>query len=224
MSREIITNDFGEIKLGDNLLPGIVQQIEVDGNVRIDSEEVPGQSGASKQPQGFDDYKVTIRIALVTDDDSDCYDKVTLLEQSFKKVDAQAKPFIYRVINKHLAARGISQMVYQGLRTTDSSGTDVISAEISLLEYKPVIVKTEQAVVKVMTTEAPSANEQYVVKSGDSMYQIARTYGVSLADLEKANPQIDNPNLIYPGQQLNIPSNSSGTGGSGSPAIDDDLA
>lgn len=224
MSREIITDDFGEIKLGDVLLPGIIQQIEVDGNVRIDNQEVPGQSGATKQPQGFDDYNITIRIALVTDDETTCYDKVAQLDQSFKKVDAQAKPFIYRVVNKHLAARGISQLIYQGLRTTDGNSSDQIAAEISMLEYKPVIVKTEQAVTKAITTAAPSSNDQYVVKSGDSMYQIARTYGVSLADLENANPQVGNPNQIYPGQQLNIPGQSSGQTGPGSPAVDDDIA
>ena len=45
----------------------------------------------------------------------------------------------------------------------------------------------------------------YRVQSGDSMSAIASRLGVSLAALERANPQIANPNTIYPGQVLNVP-------------------
>ncbi|MBS2029769.1 MAG: LysM peptidoglycan-binding domain-containing protein [Deltaproteobacteria bacterium] len=45
----------------------------------------------------------------------------------------------------------------------------------------------------------------YKVKSGDTLSGIAKQFGVSLAELEKANPQIPNPNRIYSGEPLNIP-------------------
>ena len=44
----------------------------------------------------------------------------------------------------------------------------------------------------------------YIVKKGDTLWGIARAYGVKLADLIAANPQIKNPNLIYPGDRVNI--------------------
>jgi tyrosinase len=34
---------------------------------------------------------------------------------------------------------------------------------------------------------------------------IARRFGVSLTALERANPQIADPNRIFPGQVINIP-------------------
>ena len=43
------------------------------------------------------------------------------------------------------------------------------------------------------------------VKSGDTMSALAKKAGVSLADFIAANPQITNPNLIRPGQVLNVP-------------------
>ncbi len=43
------------------------------------------------------------------------------------------------------------------------------------------------------------------VRSGDTLSAIAQRNNVSLSDLIKANPQVSNPNLIYPGQQLNLP-------------------
>lgn len=48
--------------------------------------------------------------------------------------------------------------------------------------------------------------QQYVVKPNDTLYLIAKEFDVPLAQLIKANPQIENPNMIYIGQTINIPS------------------
>ncbi|SHF25550.1 spore coat assembly protein SafA [Caldanaerobius fijiensis DSM 17918] len=45
----------------------------------------------------------------------------------------------------------------------------------------------------------------YTVKAGDSMWSIAKKFGISLDALIKANPQIPDPSKIYPGQILCIP-------------------
>ena len=45
----------------------------------------------------------------------------------------------------------------------------------------------------------------YTVKSGDSMSKIAVKHGVSVGALIRANPQVDDPSLIFPGQKLQIP-------------------
>ncbi|MDA8335822.1 MAG: LysM domain-containing protein [Peptococcaceae bacterium] len=45
----------------------------------------------------------------------------------------------------------------------------------------------------------------YVVQPGDTMSGIAAMFGVPLADLTAANPQIKDPNTIYPGQTVYVP-------------------
>ena len=45
----------------------------------------------------------------------------------------------------------------------------------------------------------------YTVVPGDSLFTIANRFGVSLQALMAANPQITNPNLIFPGQVICIP-------------------
>ena len=45
----------------------------------------------------------------------------------------------------------------------------------------------------------------YTVKSGDSFWRISKRFGVDFEELIKANSQIENPNLIYPGQVLTVP-------------------
>ncbi len=52
----------------------------------------------------------------------------------------------------------------------------------------------------------PCPNGQlYTVKPGDSMFVIARQFGIPLSSLIAANPQIPDPNTIFPGQILCVP-------------------
>jgi spore coat assembly protein SafA len=63
---------------------------------------------------------------------------------------------------------------------------------------------------------APASS--YTVQRGDSLSAIAQQNGVSLSSLIAANPQISNPNLIYPGQEVRIPGGTQGGGGVDGPA------
>ena len=50
----------------------------------------------------------------------------------------------------------------------------------------------------------PVSGERYTVKKGDTMWAIAQEYGVSLADLKAANPDVD-PRTMRIGTVLVIP-------------------
>lgn len=52
---------------------------------------------------------------------------------------------------------------------------------------------------------APRPSAVYRVQPGDTLSGIAEQYGVSLQDLENANPSITDPSLIFPGQDIHIP-------------------
>jgi spore coat assembly protein SafA len=57
----------------------------------------------------------------------------------------------------------------------------------------------------VTIQEDPVMITTYIVQPGDTLTGIAEKFGISLADLEKANPQIPNPDLIFPGEVVHIP-------------------
>lgn len=50
-----------------------------------------------------------------------------------------------------------------------------------------------------------ASHRVYRVARGDTLWGIARAYGVSLDALVAANPKLKNPNLIYVGDEINIP-------------------
>jgi uncharacterized YkwD family protein/spore coat assembly protein SafA len=59
--------------------------------------------------------------------------------------------------------------------------------------------------MSTMTAFAAASPVTYKVVSGDTMWKIAVKYNVGVSEIIAANPQVTNPNLIYPGQTLNIP-------------------
>jgi len=63
-------------------------------------------------------------------------------------------------------------------------------------------------------TPAPPAGgshaSSYTVQPGDMLSAIAQRQGVSLAALEAANPQLSNPNYIYPGETIHLPDSQHG--------------
>lgn len=50
-----------------------------------------------------------------------------------------------------------------------------------------------------------SAADMHIVKGGDTMWKIAVQYEVGVSEIIDANTQIENPDLIYPGQVLAVP-------------------
>lgn len=61
----------------------------------------------------------------------------------------------------------------------------------------------QRVCIPVSTPVCPEGNP-YTVRSGDSLYRIARFFNISLDDLVEANPMIDPANIV-PGQVICIP-------------------
>ena len=74
---------------------------------------------------------------------------------------------------------------------------------------KLFVLALSAAMMAVMFLVHVSAAATHTVVSGDTMWKIAVKYQVGLSEIKSANPQISNPNLIYPGQVLNIPTTDS---------------
>ena len=103
------------------------------------------------------------------------------------------------------------------------AGFDV-KVKVSLKQYRAYGTKTVTIKPAATTTETPKATVQaaprptttapktttYTVKSGDCLWNIAKKYlgdGSRYTEIYNLNKdKIKNPNLIYPGQVLTLPS------------------
>lgn len=46
----------------------------------------------------------------------------------------------------------------------------------------------------------------HIVRKGDTLWEIAKQYGVDFEELKKTNPQLSSPDMIMPGMKIKIPS------------------
>ncbi len=72
-------------------------------------------------------------------------------------------------------------------------------------EMKKIIVSLFLISVLLSCSVAAQETATYTVQSGDSMWKIAVKYQVGVSEIISSNKQISNPNMIYPGQKLTIP-------------------
>jgi len=53
---------------------------------------------------------------------------------------------------------------------------------------------------------------EYVVQPGDTIYEIGRRFGFTVDEIVAVNPDLKDPNLIYPGEVLELPEPPPGAG------------
>jgi uncharacterized YkwD family protein/spore coat assembly protein SafA len=83
--------------------------------------------------------------------------------------------------------------------------------KIVLNRFKKVVLTGTLVVSSLIGAGVVSA-APYTVSGQDTMWTISQKTRVSLASLIQANPQVANPNIIWPGMRLNIPNSSAGNG------------
>ena len=76
---------------------------------------------------------------------------------------------------------------------------------------KIICIVLASVMLFVITSVASDAAITHTVERGDSLWKLAVKYQVGLSEIKAANPTIKNYDLIYPGQQINIPTISSST-------------
>ena len=80
--------------------------------------------------------------------------------------------------------------------------------KITLFKTKLKVATVAVAISLLLPLTAFAANT-YTVVSGDSLWKIAVKTQTGVSELIEKNPQLENPNLIYPGQKINVPTKDS---------------
>ena len=144
MADRLLIFEDGEVRLGDFVVPGILRSQTVRGAVRFDDVKQEGHSGTTKKAMGWDDADISLSLDLVTDETMDCYARLESINAVFRRYDKHADPMVYTVVNRHLRARGVDQVVFAGLESTESDKEDVIACTLHFVEHNPPIVAVEK--------------------------------------------------------------------------------
>ena len=81
----------------------------------------------------------------------------------------------------------------------------MIFCEVLNMKKARMLLASALLACSLMATSAQAASLSHTVAAGDTMWKLAVRYQVGTSEIIQANPQVGNPNLIYPGQVLTIP-------------------
>lgn len=103
----------------------------------------------------------------------------------------------------------IQRAIFTKLEVEQEPTPDYVKYSFSFIEGPPedVVKNIGKKITSNPTTKKKSTStsgKSHTVKKGDTMWAIAKRNKISLKDLVKKNPQIKNPNLIYPGNKINL--------------------
>lgn len=101
---------------------------------------------------------------------------------------------------------GVTEPVLVEYGFLDSTGDDVNQLKNNYREYAEAVVN---AVLEYKNLAPSTSSDYYIVKSGDSLWSIAKKYGITVNDLKSANNLTSNTLSI--GERLKIPTMSGTT-------------
>lgn len=161
------TDEIGQVKLGDRILPGVYQRMEIRGRLRMDKSRVKGRSGTTRLPEGWEDAQVSLELVLCDGEEGTVADQVRQLVKMFQATDTKtARPFVYTIANWQLAAWGIRQVIFSELRSGDDDQTDLVPVTLTFEEWKPPPRKVESRRQVVQQPPDVASGQDSVGQSG----------------------------------------------------------
>ncbi len=138
-------DELGQIKVDNTILPGIFESLEISDDITLDEAEIEGKEKKGTQATGYDPARVTLTIQVDTDYNGgkSCYDKLKTIQKIFKR-SGQNVPEVHRIVDRHLQARGISQVLFSNLRSTENNQKDILSVSCEFIEYVAIKAKIKK--------------------------------------------------------------------------------
>ncbi|MCP3942221.1 MAG: hypothetical protein GY710_12145 [Desulfobacteraceae bacterium] len=162
MTDGYLSIEHGQVSLGNQMVPGTLVSMNIDGTVRFDDAKVDNQSGTKKTPMGWDDSAISLEMMLQSDDSGNCYEKLSKLNSIFKGLDNKSNPKIYEIINAHTLSRGIDQVVFKALGSAETNEDDVILITLAFDEHNPPQIPAEvrASATKTQTPATDTASKE----------------------------------------------------------------
>lgn len=154
---EIITDELGQVKVGNIILPGIFESLEISGTVRMDQVDIPGKEDKVTQAVGYDNARIRLTVYLYPPEDGgNCDEQIAVYQGIFRKSPDQEKPGVYKLVNRHAAARKINEVIFNDLKTWEDNRNEKVLVICEFTEHVPIQVKVKE---KAAETTASAATQ-----------------------------------------------------------------
>lgn len=139
MARVVVGDDLGRITLDGRELPGLYQSATIDAELELDRKRRPGKSGFSKQPKGFNDATVKVRVHLIYDEnDNEPLSQIQTISRTFFGWGKKGQAQVLRLVNPTINSFGIKRVLFDKVRVVDTNRTDVVVVDLHFTQYRPV--------------------------------------------------------------------------------------
>lgn len=155
MGEYINVNTTNAVKIDGRIVPGLLQGIEINGELRIESQSKDGESGSRQIVKGYPEATIRLDFVLL----GDVHAQVRALQEMFAVTGLKAR----RVVNPHLDARGVRKLVFKGLSTRENADDDTLTAQLTFTEYDAEIRALEE---KDRAAKAAKEGKPKKAKSG----------------------------------------------------------
>lgn len=179
MLMQLITTDLGQVKVGNMLLPGVFESLEITGSVKLDEVEIPGKEQKVTQAVGYSPARVRLTVNLLPlDDEGDCTWQIEVYQKLFRAALNQEKPGVYRIVNKHAQARNINEVIFSDLKTFEDNRSDKVLLICEFIEHVPIQIQVRPA---APATPKPAAKPKPAPKPA-----VAAGGKIGMGDLRQA--------------------------------------
>ncbi len=190
--------------------------VDKKGYLRHVREDVPFQIVAAV-PDAEPGMNVQLRLRVVGEIDFDLVDDQIVVEQTaeieaFIKltrtvqlevvVDVLTKPERFVIVKKGDTLFKIAQREGVTLEALIAANPQIKNPDKIYPGQKVFIPHPD---VEPMPPKPEPTTRVYIVQEGDTLFKIAKRFCVTLDALIRANPQIKDPDMIFPGQKILIP-------------------
>lgn len=139
MGQYLPVNRTNAMKIDGTLVPGILQGIEVTGELRIERQKNDGKSGTRQVVKGFPEATIRADVLLLGTP-GELTQQLRALQALFAVSGVKGR----RVVNQHLDARGVKRLVFKGLTTRSTNQNDGVLAQLAFTEYDSEIRALEE--------------------------------------------------------------------------------
>ncbi len=139
-----LTFEDGQVSLGGKVLPGILISQTIKGSVQFAEHKMDGCSGMVRRPKGYTNSDISLSFALTTNSDGSCYEHLATIHKIFTDTGEDKLPRVIKCVNPHANARGLYEVLFGGLVSSETDDEDVIICDMHLVENLQPRIKGEK--------------------------------------------------------------------------------